>query len=281
MKDMGLRAMVRWWMGGRVRCQNSLTVGLLLGSAAMLSACTPGIDAYEFRCTEVGSLDSLYTKLGGQSFNMDLVSLLNGVVQPLDSKFANKNGTLDFVDATQYSVAQCESGVANVGTGTKSITITSAAAASGRQTISSVNINNAYPALMCRATGTYTTLSLLGIPLFTETYRKCGWYSFATRPASFSVTTTNASADTSGSNAATTDSTQWFKASVNAPVSGTAFNLTVNALSPSAAVMTQYRGTPTVDNSLVVGHAGAGGGCHAYRLPRCREWRNEQKFCLF
>lgn len=203
------------------------------------------LDGYEFRCAEPNQLTSAYTKLSGVAFDVDVITLKNGALSPLDSQIKGTAATVDFVQTTD--VAACEGGAAAVQGGV-SVTISDGLVTSGRQRVSGLTIANSSPALMCRTTAVYQGNS----------YRKCSSYTFAARPSGFTLTSTNANADSNGTNAVTTDTSKIFKASMSAPVTGTAFNLTASAVNGSGSLLTAYNGFPVIKTANIQGSSVAG-----------------------
>ncbi len=195
------------------------------------------LDGYEFRCTEPNQLNSTYTKLSGVPFDVDIVTLKNGTLSPLDNSLSGNVATLEFVQTTD--VAACQSGIAGVQSGI-TMTLTSLVSSS-RQRVSNLTVTNSSPALMCRTTVVYNG----------TTYRKCSNYTFAARPSSFTLTSVNANADSNG--VKTVSTSNIFKASTSAPVTGTEFNLTATAVNGSG-----YNGFPVIKAANIQGSSVAG-----------------------
>ncbi|MDO8925763.1 MAG: LamG domain-containing protein [Sideroxyarcus sp.] len=105
----------------------------------------------------------------------------------------------------------------------------------GRLTLNSIAVANAYRDARIRVVCDTTNCPPLGMTW-------CSVDNFAVRPQSFSVTSTNANADATGTSATNTPAIK----------AGAAFNLTATAVAG-------YDGTPLIDGAQVAAHAGATG----------------------
>ncbi len=109
-------------------------------------------------------------------------------------------------------------------------TVTFSATDVGRKS-AAVTISKAYQNLRCRVTDANQSPSVVG----------CSSDNFAVRPTSFTVTSTNANADNTGSSTAASPAIK----------TGSNFSLT------ASADVTGYNGTPLIDPSKISAHAGA------------------------
>ncbi len=203
-------------------------------------ASVPGrFNAFETSTPANSLLGRIYTKLVGVPFSLDIISInaaktayggavATVTVQLLDS--SNNSGVPDVNGCRPtWVVVQCLAGAA-VGCGQAAINIP----AGGRLTLNNMTVPKAYPdaRLQISSAG-----PLVG----------CSTDRFAIRPQSFTVTSTNA-------NITSTTGTPGIKTGAN-------FNLT-------AASVAGYNGTPSIDNTQVVGTptAGAIGGAFGAAL---------------
>ena len=185
----------------------------------------------KFNCVVVGgdaSTGRLYTQLVGSPFSLDIVALKStGAVETNYVVSGTKNVTLEFVDGSGATVC----GSRPILNPAVSQSVSFSLADAGRKTISNINITKAYRDLRCRVTDANQTPSVVG----------CSVDDFAVRPASLSVSTTNATADSAG---VSTTASPAIKA-------GASFNLT------AASGVVGYDGTPIIDSTKLNAHSGA------------------------
>jgi predicted acyltransferase (DUF342 family) len=166
----------------------------------------------------------LYTQLAGRAFNFDVVARnANGDVETDFAGLSNQTVTVEFVDSTNY--ANATACVAN-SPATSAITtqnVTFVKADAGREKNISTTINGAYRNLRCRVKEG-------------ATIKGCSQDNFAVRPASFTVTSTNANAGNDFTQDPNRDETATpvFKAAVDP------FNLT------ASTNVVGYNGTPII-----------------------------------
>ena len=183
-------------------------------------------------------LGRIFTKLAGTNFSLSIVAVVNNAVNAAPStntltiNVINASGT----PGTFSAATNCWSGWPTVGAATTVNTPVGWAA--GRVTV---------PAI--------TAPAAAGVPIAVREARikvvqtgtgatGCSTDNFSIRPPSLAVTSTNAT------NLATSG-TPTFKTGAN-------FNLTAAAVTLAAATVTGYDGTPSVDNTKVVGTPTAG-----------------------
>ncbi len=176
--------------------------------------------------TNGSARNPLYTKVLGQSFDVDVVALLANGAQS-----SGYNSTLGLtVNLVTDDAGSCGSTIV----ATKQVAF--AAADNGRKkvTFASTDLLRAYPNLRCKV----TDLALLKTG--------CSSDNFAVRPQSLSLASTNATQSSPSAS-----STPVFKAGVSSADTGTNFNL--NTSSGELG----YNGTPLIDNTKLVAHSGA------------------------
>jgi hypothetical protein len=211
------------------KCWNTTT---LTQSCSLTFANTPCVGGYE--CLETTSTynnpvtpinrNPLYTKLSGTGFKFDVVAL-QGDGAPATSYTAAANVTVDLFDDS--AAPACASATALA-----SQPITFAAGDNGRKTLStSFNLPNAYAKVRCRVRDANVSPTLVG----------CSSDDFAVRPLQFTVSSTNANADATGTSPTLAPKVK----------AGTAFALTADTATAG------YGGTPTLDASKAAAHAGA------------------------
>lgn len=181
-------------------------------------------------CTPVATpltYAALYTKLAGTAFTLQGVAL-------------NTTGTLEATfngDVTVDLLANINAGVAlsanNCPTSQNAtVALGTVTFASGRVAITGINAGNAYRDVRMRFTCSAAECGSL--------ITQCSTDNFAVRPNGFTVTSTTANADLTGTSFA----------AVPAVKAGATFNLTATALAA-------YDGIPSVNAALLTAHAGA------------------------
>jgi MSHA biogenesis protein MshQ len=181
-------------------------------------------NAFESSTAAAAITGSIYTKLAGAAYSLDVVAIAGG------SKASSFNDNVKVELLANTGTAGSGYGPDNCPASNSVIqTIASAAIASGRSTVNFAAVPNAYRDVRVR----------ISYPTASPTVTVCSNDSFAIRPQAFSVTSTDATnTNTSG--------TPVIKAGAN-------FNLT-------AASVAGYDGTPSIDNTLgmIVGTTTAG-----------------------
>ncbi|HEY3299473.1 MAG TPA: LamG-like jellyroll fold domain-containing protein, partial [Methylophilaceae bacterium] len=187
-------------------------------------------DAANLNCVAVGATGNtghLYTQIAGTAFNIDVVALKSdGSIETNFVISGNKNVTLEFVDGSGSTACASRA----VLSPTVSQTVSFAASDAGRKTVSTT-ISKAYRDLRCRVTDANQTPSVVA----------CSADDFAVRPTSFTVTSSNANADSAGTNTAATPTIK----------AGSNFSLTATANA------TNYDGTPSINSGTIQAHTGA------------------------
>jgi len=196
--------------------------GYVEAIGTVTTSTAPGsFNAFESAAAANAITGLIYTKLAGTAFSLDVVSITAGVQSGFGGnvrvELLANTGTV----GSGYGADNCPTSNAVIQT------IASAAIAGGRSTINFSALASAYRDVRVR----------ISYPTTSPTVTSCSTDSFAIRPASFTVTSTNAT-----NNAAS--GAPVFKAGAN-------FNLTATALAG-------YGGTPGIDNTRVVGTTTAG-----------------------
>ena len=215
------------------KCWNTATS---TQSCAMTFVATPCVGGYE--CMETGvaynnrvttptARNPLYTELSGNNFKFDVVALqTSGAVA--NTYTAPANVTVELFDDSISPAPACSAYASPIA----SQAITFAAGDNGRKTlITNFNLPKAHSKLRCRVRDTNLTPTLFG----------CSSDTFAVRPQQFTVSSSNANADSLGTS---TTQTPAVKASA-------AFNLTANTSTVG------YNGTPVVNSANAAAHTGA------------------------
>jgi MSHA biogenesis protein MshQ len=197
---------------------------------------TPCVGGYE--CLETGATynnlvttpaarNPLYTKLSGTDFKFDVVALQNsGTVA--SSYTAAANVTVELFSDSVSPAPVCSAYASPIA----SQAVTFVAGDLGRKTISTnINLPNAYAKVRCRVKDTNLSPTIYG----------CSSDDFAVRPQQFTLSSSNANADSAGAN---TTATPTVKAAA-------AFNLTANTSTVG------YGGTPSLDTTKASAHTGA------------------------
>lgn len=183
-----------------------------------------------FTCVESGvsaSTGTLYTKIAGTAFGFDVVALKSdGSVQTAYASGGNKNVTVELVDGSGSTACAARTAISPA----VSQSLTFSSANQGRKTTSSFTVSNAYANLRCRVMDANQSPSIVG----------CSTDNFAVRPIALTVTSTSATADSTGASGIAT------------PVikTGGSFNLTTTGIAG-------YNGLPSIDNSKLLAHSGA------------------------
>lgn len=204
---------------------NSLTISLVDDDTSSATTTSTG----SFNCVEVAqnqASGSLYTKLAGTAFNVDVVAM--NADSSLNSSYAassNQSVTLEWVDAS--SGGDCSTLPAL--NPAVSQTVTFSSANSGRKTVSAA-INKAYSSLRCRVTDANQSPSV----------SSCSSDVFTVRPMAFTVSSTDANADSSG---VSPSASPVLKA-------GNSFTLQATAVAGYGAI-------PLIDDSAVSAHVGS------------------------
>jgi hypothetical protein len=186
-----------------------------------------------------GGSGRLYTRLAGTAFSVDVVALKSdGTV---DTSF-DKKVTVTLIARSATGSADAN----NCFVPDYSLTLDNAATAftSGRLTIPDINVASAYPdvriMVSCDSANCATPIAAV-----------CSADNFAIRPVNFTVTSSNANADSNGSS---TTATPAIKA-------GAQFTLT-------AATVAGYNGMPKVSPDLLEAHDGAVAGTLTGSFPQ-------------
>lgn len=189
-----------------------------------------------FECLETGltyqnltstpsARNPLYTKVSGAGFSFDVVALQNTGAQA--TTYTSSAVTVELFDDSATPQPACSAYSAPVAS--QNITFTSTNA--GRVTLpATFTLSNAYRKLRCRVRDTGVAVA------------GCSSDQFAVRPSNFTLTSTG-SADAHAAGTSTI-ATPIIRAGAN-------FSLTANS------GVAGYNGTPQIDNSKVLAHAGA------------------------
>ncbi|MCK5188608.1 MAG: hypothetical protein KAR12_00980, partial [Methylococcales bacterium] len=178
-----------------------------------------------FNCVENGAdgiSGKLYTKTTAQSFSFDVVALRDA--STIETDFASGTDhtvTVELVNAE--TVASCDSYPALSSAVSQNLTLISSD--SGIKTSAAMSSNTAYKAVKCRVTDATDNPSVIG----------CSTDSFAIRPTSFSITSSQTNSGSTGSPIAK---------------AGESYTLTATAISG-------YTGTPVINSLKIEAHAGA------------------------
>ncbi|MHB8743020.1 MAG: DUF6701 domain-containing protein [Sulfuricaulis sp.] len=200
-----------------------------------LSGDTPvpgSFNAFESSTAANALLGRIYTKLAGVAFSLDFISI-NAAKTAYGGTVANV--TVQLLNSSNNSAALDANGCRSSWVTVQTITTKLRIPVSGRITLSGITIPQAYSDARLEISA---ARGLIG----------CSTDRFSIRPQSFTVTSTNAT--NTGTTGAPT-----FKTGAN-------FNLT-------AASVVGYNGTPSIDNTKVVGtpNAGAIGGSFGAASP--------------
>ncbi|MCR4304042.1 MAG: LamG domain-containing protein [Gallionella sp.] len=196
----------------------------------VLSACFANFNAcHDYTATQCSAATGkLFTRLSGVNSSYDVVALDGGdnvattfTARAVISLIARAN--TGAVDAQNCFVPDYTQVLDNAATNFTA----------GRLTLNNIAVANAYRDARIKVVCDATNCPPVGMTW-------CSVDNFAIRPQSFTVTSTNANADATGTSP------------TNPPAikAGTAFNLTATAVAG-------YGGTPQIDNAQVAAHAGA------------------------
>lgn len=217
---------------GIVTSANAASGGPASATLAVISPIS-NFNAFESGTAAIAITGSIYTKLAGAAYSLDVVAIAGG------SKASSFNDNVKVELLANTGTAGSGYGPDNCPASNSVIqTIASAAIASGRSTVNFAAVPNAYRDVRAR----------ISYPTVAPTITVCSNDSFAIRPSAFSVTSTDATnTGTSGTPA--------IKAGAN-------FNLT-------AASVAGYDGTPSIDTNKIVGSTekGALGGSFSAAPP--------------
>ncbi|MEZ5614910.1 MAG: LamG domain-containing protein [Rhodocyclaceae bacterium] len=192
--------------------------------------CGGAVIPANFNCVASGesaSAGHLFTKIAGSGFSFDVVALkADGSQETGYASDADKSVTVELVDGSGSTACASRLPLSPA----VSQTLTFVAADVGRKTAALMSVGKAYRNLRCRVTDSNQAPAVVG----------CSTDNFAVRPLAFTVASTNANADATGTNP------------VAVPIikAGSAFDLTATALAG-------YDGTPAIDASKTQAHAGA------------------------
>lgn len=187
------------------------------------SAAPDSFNAFETSTAASAVIGSIYTKLAGVAFNLDVVAISGG------SKATGFNNNVKVELLANTGTAGSGYGADNCPVSSTVIqTLASAAISGGRSTVNFAAVANAYRDVRVR----------ISYPTTSPTVTACSNDSFAIRPPAFTITST--SATNNGTEGAPT-----FKAGSDN------FNLTASAVAG-------YGGTPLVNNTLAIGTPTAG-----------------------
>lgn len=183
-----------------------------------------GFNAFETSTASNAISGSIYTKLSGTAFGLDVVAIAGS------SKATGFSGNVKVDLLANTGTPGSGYGADNCPASSSVIqTIASSAIASGRSTVNFSAVANAYRDVRVR----------ISYPTTSPTISICSTDSFAIRPAAFTITSSNATnTGTSG---------------LPAIKAGASFNLTATAVAG-------YDGTPSLDASQVVGTSAVGLG---------------------
>ena len=206
-----------------------------LNTATNATDCSLSISACaaDFNCVETSLSESntrLYTKLAGTPFTLDVIALNS--LGTIENDYvvvgaSDKNVTVELVDGTGIQDCATRASISPIVSQVLSFDDTD----QGRKTSQAMTVNNAHSELRCRVTDNNPSPVIVS----------CSTDSFSVRPLSFVVTSSDANADSNGlltSGSATI-------------VAGDSFSLTADTSTAG------YHGTPQINASLVVAHAGA------------------------
>lgn len=174
--------------------------------------------------TDSSKRNPLYTKVLGQSFDVDVVAVLASGDQ---SSGYNSSGLQ--VDLVTDSSNTCSTNII----ATKVVSFATSDGGRKKVTFNASDVTRAYPNLRCKVTDTGQNKS------------GCSSDNFAIRPQSLSVTNTNTAITASSDTPSNTVSPPTFKAGAGN------FSLTVSSGEQG------YNGTPKISNALLVAHPGA------------------------
>lgn len=200
-----------------------------------MRAC-PGFNlaAADFNCVAPNANPNtgrLNTQVAGNAFSVDVVALKSGGAG-IETNYVTsgtKSVTVEFVDS---SAGSCSTFPVLNPTSSQTVTFSGTDATIGRKNMTAT-IDNAYRNLRCRVTDTNQSPALV----------RCSSDNFAVRPSAFtSIDVTGVNADISGTSETATPA---LKAG-----DGT-FTLQANT------GLTNYNGTPKLNNSMLGAHAGA------------------------
>jgi hypothetical protein len=167
----------------------------------------------------------LYTELANTGFKFDVVALQSGGVQATTYTAAS-GVTVELFDDSASPQPACSA----YSSALASQAITFVASDSGRKTVpADFTVTNAYRKLRCRVKD--TNVSIYG----------CSSDDFAVRPNSFTVSSSNVNADSTGISTTATPKL----------AAGSNFLLT------AATGLTSYNGTPSIDSTKISAHSGA------------------------
>ena len=200
---------------------SSSAIGTITNDDSAISS----FNAFETSTASGAITGKLYTKLAGTAFSVDVVAITAS--NTVSSGFSG-NVKLELLANTtpgsSYNGSNCPT------SSTTLQTISSAAISSGRSSVSGFSVANAYRDVRVR----------ISYPTTSPTIIICAADSFAIRPQSLSITSSNANADNTG---VSTSATPKIKA-------GASFAFDATALSG-------YNGTPSIDNTKLTAHSGA------------------------
>ncbi|NOT84714.1 MAG: hypothetical protein HOP02_08060 [Methylococcaceae bacterium] len=224
----------------------SVVSGVSLGAPiAYFAALAPA----NFNCVEVGGNSAsghLYTKLVATSFNFDVVALKadgsvesNYVVNPLPPDpniiptptpvpVVTKPVTVELVEGSGSTACASRNPLSPA----ISQVLTFTASDLGRKAVSAINVGKAFANVRCRVTDANQSPSVVG----------CSADNFAIRPSAFTAVTSTATADLTGNSV-----------SASPPIIKAGLPFTLTAASGTVG----YNGTPLVDNSKLLAHAGS------------------------
>lgn len=214
-----------------IKCWNTAS-----SSSSCLYTITNSACVSNFECLETGltynnlttsptSRNALYTEVASTGFKFDVVALQTSGAQAT-SYTAASGITVELFDDSASPQPACSAYSSPIA----SQAFTLASTDLGRKTISSnFTISNAYKKLRCRVKD--TNVSVYG----------CSSDDFAVRPASFTLTSSNANADSAGSSFSAT------------PIIKTGTNFSLSA----STNVVGYDGTPAIDSTKVGAHTGA------------------------
>lgn len=192
--------------------------------------CGGAVVPANFNCVAAGepvAAGHLFTKLAGTAFDFDVVALKSdGSRETGYAAGGNKNVSVELVEGS--GATACASRAAL--TPAVSQTLTFTAGDAGRKAAANMTVGNAHRELRCRVTDANQIPAVVG----------CSTDSFAVRPTAFTVSSSNANADATGTSAG----------AIPIIKAGAAFSLTATALAG-------YDGTPALDASKAQAHAGA------------------------
>lgn len=214
-----------------IKCWNTANNSQSCSFTMTSTACVSTFECMESGLTynnlknNTSARNPLYTKVLGQSFDVDVVALLSSGAQS-----SGYNSSLK-VDLVTDSSNTCSNNIIV----TKDVSFTASDGGRKKVTFSATDVTRAYPNLRCQVRDTSQNKS------------GCSSDNFAIRPQSLSITNSN----TVQSASPTATATPTFRAGANTSPNADKFSLT------AASGEQGYNGIPKIANALLQAHPGA------------------------